>query len=751
MPSNIYTILNPNEYFASGFLVKNFGNFILLQIKPNITKPAPITSVTYCQYSLKNFSINSITCPSNISCNTHSAFHAYYHYFNADSSKISDIVQGNIYYPDAPDQITGIYLDQEADNGDVDAVIAIYSHNNSFDFPAILKTFKDAEAAMLAAQESKTNIRKELSDISRDDEYKISATRPLKIRLITNYNPKTAGTKKAILNAIQTMKPASEHVSYLISFGLDIEYEIMEIENPKEYVDEAVIQLDAPNNHMCFGAEESLIINISARSLKCLYEQYGYRGLFAQNLRYYVKNARIDGDIIESIQEHPENFWYYNNGIILICDDYRIDGSNILVRNFSIINGGQTTKLVGETDFDQDFYIQCKIIKNKYESVDERLEFIANVAEATNTQKPIKDKDLIANRIEQRLLKRQLADAGIYCQIKRGEKVNKKLYPAAWQNTTNEELGQFLLSFVYQKPGTARGSKASICGNKERYHLLFSKKYNSGLLSDLLKIKAFYKLWASRVKKTDDGTDPYKVGLVNNGMFFMTAIIGIVCKIYYRPNVINQITTSVMSEQKLEVVAQHDIDHPIFRLDLEKKEQFFTLFEYCYTKFYRPGYEFLKTFKEKYNNYSNFTKINNNYTTYVFKQIEFEYRHGIPDNDMNLLDSILYKASDEDFLRNKALLEKYVNVVYVDAASESNVPESVSAEIKERLIAYRTKTYKLNRIKAYEVFKNVSCDRIAKFAPTSLEDLKALRCLDEAQITLYGQDIIEIVSQVLNR
>lgn len=633
----------------------------------------------------------------------------------------------------------------------MDAVIAIYSHNNSFDFPAILKTFKDAEAAMLAAQESKTNIRKELSDISRDDEYKISATRPLKIRLITNYNPKTAGTKKAILNAIQTMKPASEHVSYLISFGLDIEYEIMEIENPKEYVDEAVIQLDAPNNHMCFGAEESLIINISARSLKCLYEQYGYRGLFAQNLRYYVKNARIDGNIIESIQEHPENFWYYNNGIILICDDYRIDGSNILVRNFSIINGGQTTKLVGETDFDQDFYIQCKIIKNKYESVDERLEFIANVAEATNTQKPIKDKDLIANRIEQRLLKRQLADAGIYCQIKRGEKVNKKLYPAAWQNTTNEELGQFLLSFVYQKPGTARGSKASICGNKERYHLLFSKKYNSGLLSDLLKIKAFYKLWASRVKKTDDGTDPYKVGLVNNGMFFMTAIIGIVCKIYYRPNVINQITTSVMSEQKLEVVAQHDIDHPIFRLDLEKKEQFFTLFEYCYTKFYRPGYDFLKTFKEKYNNYSNFTKINNNYTTYVFKQIEFEYRHGIPDNDMNLLDSILYKASDEDFLRNKALLEKYVNVVYVDAASESNVPESVSAEIKERLIAYRTKTYKLNRIKAYEVFKNVSCDRIAKFAPTSLEDLKALRCLDEAQITLYGQDIIEIVSQVLNR
>ena len=53
----------------------------------------------------------------------------------------------------------------------------------------------------------------------------------------------------------------------------------------------------------------------------------------------------------------------------------------------------------------------------------------------------------------------------------------------------------------------------------------------------------------------------------------------------------------------------------------------------------------------------------------------------------------------------------------------------------------------MNRVKAYEVFRNVSCDRIAKFAPTTIEDLQALRCLDEAQITLYGQDIIDIVRQ----
>lgn len=673
--------------------------------------------------------------------------YAYYHYFNADSSKLSDIIQGSVYQQDSTDRISGIYLDQDADNNDIDIVIAAYSPDNSFDFPAILKAFKDSEAAIFDAKDRKSVARKELCAFLGEEEYKFSTTKPLKIRLITNHNPKTVGNRRSIINALNTLKPEHDYVTYHISFGADIEYEILEIENPKEYVDEAVIKLDKADNFMRFGAEESLIVNISALSLKSLYEQYGYRGLFAQNLRYYVKNAKIDGNIIESIQEHPENFWYYNNGVILICDDYIIDGDSILLQNFSIINGGQTTKLVGETEFTQDFFIQCKIIKNKYELEDDRLEFISNVAEATNTQKPIKDKDLIANRTEQRLLKKQLAAAGVYCQIKRGEKVNKKLYPAAWQNTTNEELGQFLLSFVYQKPGTARGSKASICGNKERYHLLFGKKYNSGLLRDMLKIKAYYKLWANHIKKTDDGIDPYKVGLVNNGMFFMTSIIGVISKIYYRPAVLTQLEGSVLSEQKMEVVSQHDIDHPIFKDDSIGKEEFFELFEYCYKRFYRPGYELLKTFKERYNNYSNFTKVNKNYDVYVFRQIEFELRSGFSSTDNAFLEAILYRASEEDIARNAVLLQKYVNVVFTDVAAESNIPDEVSEQIKEALIAYRTKTYKMNRVKAYEVFRNVSCDRIAKFAPTTIEDLQALRCLDEAQISLYGQDIVDIVRQ----
>lgn len=677
--------------------------------------------------------------------------YAYYHYFNADSSKITDITQGNVYEWNSSDGIAGLYIDQDSDNNDVDLIIVDYlEEEEEFEYPGILRVFKDAENAVFAYLDNKNSCRRELLQLLNDEEYKFSEIKPLKIKLITNFNPKTVAKKRSIINALRNMKPLHDYVSYELVFGYDIEYEILEIESPKEYVDEAAIIIDAERNYVSFGNENSIIVNISAKSLKALYELYGYRGLFSQNLRYYVKNAKVDDNVINSIQEHPDNFWYFNNGIILICEDYMISETKITLHKFSIINGGQTTKLIGETEFDNDFFLQCKIIKNKYQIEDERLEFISSVAEASNTQKPIKDKDLIANKIEQRLLKKQMASVGVYCQIKRGEKVNKKLYPNAWQNTTNEELGQFLLSYVYQKPGTARGSKQSICGNKERYSLLFGKVYNSEFLCDLLKIKAFYKLWMTYTKKTDDGYDPYKVGLINNGMFFMTAIIGVVSKLFYHPELINSINDSVLSEQKLELVSQHDLDHSVFQNFEKPKEQYYALFEYCYKHFYGPGYELFKSVKNGQNNYSNFTKINNNYMTYIFSQIVREFRNGINGADRVFLESIFYPATEEDLNRDKVLLQKYVNVISAEVAGESDVPANITAKIKEELIAYRTKICKINRVKAYEVFRNLSCDRIAKFAPKTIEVLINLRCLDESQINQYGSDIITIVNDVMN-
>ena len=53
----------------------------------------------------------------------------------------------------------------------------------------------------------------------------------------------------------------------------------------------------------------------------------------------------------KTIREEPEKFWFYNNGITIIAEDYNTitsAGSNgdiekFVLKNFSIINGAQTT------------------------------------------------------------------------------------------------------------------------------------------------------------------------------------------------------------------------------------------------------------------------------------------------------------------------------------------------------------------------------------------------------------------------
>ncbi len=55
----------------------------------------------------------------------------------------------------------------------------------------------------------------------------------------------------------------------------------------------------------------------------------------------------------------------------------------------------------------------------------------------------------------------------------------------------------------------------------------------------------------------------------------------------------------------------------------------------------------------------------------------------------------------------------YVNVVFADLDAESNIPEETVSVLKDALTDYRTKAFKLHRVKPYEVFNNLSRDRIA--------------------------------------
>ena len=105
--------------------------------------------------------------------------------------------------------------------------------------------------------------------------------------------------------------------------------------------------------------------------------------LLAKNLRYHIAGRDIDKGIEDTINNSPESFWQKNNGITIVCDDFNIDGREAKLKNFSIINGGQTTYMLAKSryiDENHDLFLPCKIIRTEGTTEDEKNAFSLSIA-----------------------------------------------------------------------------------------------------------------------------------------------------------------------------------------------------------------------------------------------------------------------------------------------------------------------------------------------------------------------------------
>lgn len=289
-----------------------------------------------------------------------------------------------------------------------------------------------------------------------------------------------------------------------------IESKIASIDAGASTVLEDVLTLDKANNCLWNG-KKAAVFSIKASSLQKLYKKYSNNGLFGYNLREHITDKKVDHNIDNTINTDKDNFWFLNNGITIGCKDFHIDGDKLKMYNFSIINGAQTTYKIGNSkkiSNDYDFILVCKVIKSE-KSLDDS--FIRNISEASNSQKPIRFRDLKANSSEQVLMQQKSANNKypLAIEIKRGVKPgNYKSVNNPWQRISNEYLGQLILACDYQKPGSARSKKADIFGNDRVYNSLFSmnkiKNYNYNTLYDLVRLSHSYDDFKIRHSKEID-------------------------------------------------------------------------------------------------------------------------------------------------------------------------------------------------------------------------------------------------------
>ena len=155
--------------------------------------------------------------------------------------------------------------------------------------------------------------------------------------------------------------------------------------------------------------------------------------LFEENIREYLGGTSgINKAIIGTLKNPNErgNFFYYNNGITIICDRAKADAKKVDIVNPQIVNGCQTVNSIAEvlksiekpeTDFD-DVYVMVKILilEKKNNS------FYRDIVRYTNSQNSINEKVFGATLQPFFTIQDKLKEYGILLGVKQSDRFQFK-------------------------------------------------------------------------------------------------------------------------------------------------------------------------------------------------------------------------------------------------------------------------------------------------------------------------------------
>jgi hypothetical protein len=160
---------------------------------------------------------------------------------------------------------------------------------------------------------------------------------------------------------------------------------------------------------------ESWVVPVAVDQIAQMYDSAGIR-IFARNIRGYLGNTNINRNLKETLSTEPDYFWYYNNGITIVCDSAEQiskNGNKLLkLVNPQIINGQQTTRTLHEhSNKSSKATVLVRVISVQHDTEPDARRFeslISKIVGATNWQNEIRASDLMANDRLQIELERNL-------------------------------------------------------------------------------------------------------------------------------------------------------------------------------------------------------------------------------------------------------------------------------------------------------------------------------------------------------
>ncbi|WP_432847327.1 AIPR family protein [Amycolatopsis sp. CA-161197] len=168
---------------------------------------------------------------------------------------------------------------------------------------------------------------------------------------------------------------------------------------------------------------------VDAKTVGDWYARYGDK-LFAQNIRGSLGATGVNNDLRDTLTRGPEHFWYFNNGITVLCQKIEKSARGATTRNYgkfslfgaSVVNGAQTVASIHRALKDSEAAENARVWIRFISLEACPPEFAKEVTRATNTQNSVEASDFVALDPEQARLRVEmlLSCSKIYA-IKRGD------------------------------------------------------------------------------------------------------------------------------------------------------------------------------------------------------------------------------------------------------------------------------------------------------------------------------------------
>lgn len=298
----------------------------------------------------------------------------------------------------------------DEDNEAIDLFVTIFKSEQRLTKVSdkdITDSFNKAENFFWSAREGKLSTKVDESDIAIFD--------------VVQIVEQTKGTVKNLRIFVLTNGQSSADIvpETKVQDGIYIDFQLWDIERVyQQYLirsGKQKIEIDFLNDYnyrlKCLRMDnvsekvDAYLAIIPGKILAKIYDRYR-QGLLEKNVRSFLQfKAKVNQGIRDTLRNHPDMFFAYNNGISTTAERIDIEFDDNVpyitkMENWQVVNGGQTTASIFATSTEKDIdlskvFIQMKI--SVVQQVDEIDDIIPNISRYANTQTIIRDSDFSTN------------------------------------------------------------------------------------------------------------------------------------------------------------------------------------------------------------------------------------------------------------------------------------------------------------------------------------------------------------------